>query len=228
VSPAIRYGIIPAKVIRALAWLRICCYHRRRQKKKNKKYYPKKIQWLFFHMRTQYIYAFNPNVECIRYTYIHTQTYKWLVLNVFLSIVFPLRFGPPHHVLVLHAPLWSPRGARRRPLQALVLREQDVHGGQQDLGQIVADLETHRAGWRFTMQPSTLLVTGTSTRHEGKSEQWAAIVQPGDQLRVSCSLPVPLVKGTQAGELTWMSFGVDRKTNNLKSSLECVWRRAGT
>lgn len=73
VSPAIRYGIIPAKVIRALAWLRICCYHRRRQKKKkkknkkNKKYYQKKSQWLFPHAYT--IYAFNPNVECIRYTY---------------------------------------------------------------------------------------------------------------------------------------------------------------
>lgn len=47
----------------------------------------------------------------------------------------------PHRVSVLHGSLWSTRGSCCGPLQALALREQDIHGGQEYLRQIMPDLE---------------------------------------------------------------------------------------
>lgn len=57
-----------------------------------------------------------------------------------LRHLIPLPLNTPHHVFVLHAPLRPSWGACWRSLQPLVLREQDVHGGQQHLRQVVAYL----------------------------------------------------------------------------------------
>lgn len=53
----------------------------------------------------------------------------------------PEKSPSPHRVSVLDGPLWSTRGSCCGPLQALALREQDIHGGQEYLRQIMPDLE---------------------------------------------------------------------------------------
>lgn len=67
------------------------------------------------------------NFQCFKYNF--------LAQFLFLSC-------KTHHASVLRGSLRPSRRARRRPLQTFILREEDVHGGQQNFRQVVTHLDT--------------------------------------------------------------------------------------
>lgn len=73
-----------------------------------------------------------------------SSTYCALIYKLSLLVCPSARTESSHHVSVLHGSLRSSRCACWRPLQAFVLSEQDVHGGQQHFRQVVAYLGTQR------------------------------------------------------------------------------------
>lgn len=81
-------------------------------------------------------------MSVIRADHKKSSTYRALIYKSSLLVCRSALIS--HHVSVLHGSLRSSRCACWRPLQAFVLSEQDVHGGQQHFRQVVAHLGTQR------------------------------------------------------------------------------------
>lgn len=81
-----------------------------------------------------------------------------------LLIALPVHTS--HHVFVLHVPLRPSWCACWHPLQALVLREQDVHGGQQHFRQVVSYLrDAENMQWRWNRRSESKILS--FLRHPG-------------------------------------------------------------